>query len=83
MEAKDTVIKLTVSGDNESLVVAMAGILEQQAEISFKAGVKEVMDLWEGSPRYYPEHEENGTGYCNYGCTACLMDKKLEEWGIE
>ena len=52
MEAKDTIIDLKDIA-NESLRIQMTKILEQQAEISFWAGVREVMEwlkIWRRQP---------------------------------
>ena len=47
MEAKDTVIDLGET-TNKSLKIAMTGILQNQAEISFKAGHRKAQDgIWD------------------------------------
>lgn len=44
MKAKDTVMKLTETGNDGILVKTMTKILGEQAEISFKAGIKAVVE---------------------------------------
>lgn len=47
-----------------------------------KAGIKEVVE-WFMANHFDQEHQENGSGYCNYGCPACKLDEQLKKWGIK
>ena len=80
MKAKDTVMKVS-----PSLEGTTTDLLEEQAEISFKAGIKEVVEWIRQQPKM-------GTGVFIVGIEAeqlyswkvligALQDKK-KEWGL-
>jgi hypothetical protein len=59
-------------------------IAARQAEISFKAGVKEVLDFIGENPfeHNYFRHGMNETHDVN-DCFACKFDAKIKEWDIK
>lgn len=77
MEAKDTVISLG-KADNDSLM--MEQILLAQAEISFKAGIREVVELI-GNDAF--EHNDSMYGHAVEDCFACRWELKLKEWDYD
>jgi hypothetical protein len=73
MEAKDTVIK------NEDLefMVSVEDALSEQAEVSFKAGMQEVVDFI----KKRPGKKEQPIGDAVY--LGLAWEAKLKEWGIK
>lgn len=76
MEAKDTVITFNAWGMTELQKQKVETALSEQAEISFKAGVREVVDFIWG-------YISGGVSDGFYvGISHSKWQTKLEEWGI-
>ena len=76
MKAKDTAIHLDIQ--NKSLEVAMRGILETQAEVSFQAGIREVVGWIDEYSRMTYERDKGEVTF-----NHVQWHTKLKEWGIE
>ena len=73
MKAKDTVMKLTETGNDGILVKTMTKILGEQAEISFKAGLKHGIWLfawWKDGVQYV-------------GTSGRTLEQAYKELGLE
>jgi len=71
MEAKDTVMTRLWLGENSTFVSETTKLLEQQAEMSFKAGIREVVEA-------AIEDTRNFEVPLSLGFIA-----KLREWGVK
>ena len=90
MRAKDTVMKndFELQRKYKPVIIDNEGghgewsierLLSAQAEITWKAGVKEVVDLIGKAPF---EHNYSMHGHQAEDCFACEYEVKLKEWGI-
>lgn len=80
MKSKDTVL-----GTIKEAIWDFEFFKEQQAEVSFKAGIQEVIDFI-GQPfeHNYFRHGVNGKEVHDINdCFACKFEDKLKEWGVE
>jgi hypothetical protein len=84
MEAKDTVmdnsqmrIIIMPTGGKLSTLDETELLLEKQSEISFKAGMKEVIDFIKARPGY----KEEPIGNIVY--LGLEWERQMKEWGIE
>lgn len=82
MKASDTVMSqeeinaMDWTGDVGHLCSAVA---KAQAEISFKAGIKEVVDFIEGESEIHNVHEAGCLCLCIY---LLAWKAKLKDWGL-
>ena len=91
MEAKDTVMTrreiagtLTSMGSAEGdLTFAQRKLLEKQAEISFKAGIKEAVEWIQSYVQLDILEDENGHPIPYYCFDDIVLQAKLKEWGIK
>ena len=74
MEAKDTVISLGET-TNESLRILMEKVLLEQAEVAYKAGIREVVEWGEIICMEHGMRKHRK-------CDKC-WHSQLKEWGIE
>jgi len=93
MEAKDTVLKpqdrVRFANVGDGILTNdfrhdtphwVINLLEQQAEVSFKAGIKEVVD-WIKSTRLTPLPDKPSKGITFFSNSE--FQSKLKEWGVD
>ena len=93
MEAKDTIIdgeellarsldiQIIAQGSRADISEALRDHLSRQAEISFKAGIKEVVEWIDKNKRQIAVYAD-GEGPI-MGILWMDIEKKLKEWGID
>lgn len=95
MEAKDTVMSdeeinfykhLYTDQTHEHFIYDFKGVAKAQAEISFKAGIREVVEMVNSCEMTTDVHQEDGSLFVRKGDIVILdayWQAKLKEWGIK
>ena len=78
MEAKDTMLLIPQGTPHQTELCRRCAYRVAQAEYSFKAGIKEVVD-WVEKHKVFTRF----SNHADCGCVHCSWQAQLKEWGID